>query len=81
MITDNEDKGTFPLVVSEPRYHHYDIYGRYAHSSDVANDRCTEVRPPAFTPHYNWNDAEWIYAPDIALHPSGVELLTLPKSK
>lgn len=46
-------------------YHHYDMYGRYSHSSDTLSDRCTEVAPPEFSVSCNWNDLEWILAPNV----------------
>lgn len=78
-IIDNE--GTVTPEVSEPKYHHYDMYGRYSYSSDVASDRCTEVKPEAPSEHYNWNDVEWVYAPDVLLSPVGHFAPPLQKSK
>lgn len=51
------------------KYYHYDIYGRYTHCSDIVSDRCTEVAPNELSSAYNWNDVEWIYFPNIMIHP------------
>jgi hypothetical protein len=49
-------------------YYLFDDFGRFAGTSDVQAERSTTAAPPELTSDYNWNDYEWVYAPNVSVH-------------
>lgn len=47
----------------------FDIYGRFAGTSDTATERSTTVAPAAETQDYNWNGVSWVFAPNVLVVP------------
>ncbi len=47
----------------------FDIYGRFAGTSDEPTDRSTEVAPDGLTADWNWNGVSWVFAPNVLTEP------------
>ena len=50
-------------------YYTFDIYGRFAGTSDTPTDRSTEVAPAELSADYNFNGVDWVFAPGVLTTP------------
>lgn len=43
----------------------FDLYGRFAGTSEIATDRSTEIAPAQESQDWNWNGIAWVYVPNV----------------
>lgn len=48
----------------------FDMFGRFAGTSEAATGRSTEVVPDQESPDWNWNGVSWVYKPNVQILPT-----------